>query len=407
MKKSSLLITLLIALFFIGSLDSPAQDWPQWRGLNRDGKVTGFKAPKAWPKELTQVWKVNVGFGDATPVLAGKNIFLSTRQGSDEVILCLNASTGKELWKIVYPAPTVTGPAGSHPGPRSTPSFSNGKIVTFGVSGILSCLDAVKGKLLWRKENPTNALPTFFTGMSPLITDGMCIAYVGKKDSGAVIAYDMITGNERWKWTGEGPAYSSPSVMTVEGKKILIVISEKNIMALGLSDGKLLWQIPATVQQRFYNSVSPYVDGQTIVYSGQGLGSKALKVEKKGEMFTAREIWANPEVGAKWNTPILKNGHYYGFTDTRKIYCLNAITGKTAWIDNTVNSDFSTIVDCGTVIIGLASTGNLIVLKPDEKAYTELAKYKVSETPIYAYPIISGKNIYIKDAESLIMYKVK
>jgi outer membrane protein assembly factor BamB len=407
MKKLSLMITLLIALFFIGSLNSSAQDWPQWRGINRDGKVTGFKAPKTWPKELTQVWKVNVGFGDASPVRAGKKIFLFTRQGTDEVILCLDASTGKELWKNGYPAPAVSGPAGSHPGPRSTPSFSNGKIVTFGVSGILSCLDAVNGKLLWRKENPANALPSFFTGMSPLITDGMCIVHVGKKDTGAVIAYDMITGNERWKWSGDGPAYSSPSVMTVDGKKLIIVITEKNIMALGLSDGKLLWQLPAPVQQRFYNCVSPYIDGQTIVYSGQGLGSKALKVEKQGELVTAREIWANAEVGAKWNTPVLKNGYYYGFTDTRKIYCINAGTGQTAWVDNTVNSDFSTIVNCGSVIVGLASTANLIVLKPDEKAYTELAKYKVSETTIYAYPIISGKNIYIKDAESLIMYKIK
>ena len=407
MKKLSLLITLLIALFFMVSFNSSAQDWTQWRGVNRDGKVTGFKAPKTWPKELTQVWKVKVGFGDATPLLAGKKIFLSTRQGTDEVILCLNASTGKQLWKNAYPAPAVTGPAGSHPGPRSTPSFLNGKIITFGVSGILSCLDAATGKLLWRKENPTNALPSFFTGMSPLITDGMCIAYVGKKDSGAVIAYDMVTGNERWKWAGDGPAYSSPSVMTVGGKKLIIVITEKNIMALGLSDGKLLWQLPAPVQQRFYNCVSPYIDGQTIVYSGQGLGSKALKVEKQGELLTAREIWANAEVGAKWNTPVLKNGYLYGFTDTRKIYCINAATGQTAWIDNTVNSDFSSIVDCGSVIIGLASTANLIVLKTDEKAYTELAKYKVSETPIYAYPVISGNNIYIKDAESLIMYKIK
>jgi outer membrane protein assembly factor BamB len=407
MKKLSMQITLLIALLFLGSFISSAQNWPQWRGVNRDGKASGFKTPKAWPKELTQVWKVKVGFADASPVLSGKKIFLSTRQGTEEVILCLEASTGKELWKNVYPAPAVTGPAGSHPGPRSTPSVSNGKIVTFGVSGILSCLDAANGKLLWRKENPTNALPSFYTGMSPLITDEMCIAHVGKKDSGAVIAYNLMTGNEIWKWTGDGPAYSSPSVMTVDGKKLLIVISEKNILALGLSDGKLLWQIPAPVQQRFYNCVSPYIDGQMIVYSGQGLGSKAIKVEKQGDQFTTKELWANKEVGAKWNTPVLNKGYYYGFTDTRKIYCINGATGQTAWVDNTVNSDFSTIVDCGSVIIGLASTANLIVIKPNEKEYTELAKYKVSETTVYAYPIVSGKNIYIKDAESLIMYKIK
>ena len=390
------------------SLNAYSQDWPQFRGINRDGKVTGFKAPKTWPKELTQDWKVNVGFGDASPVLVGKNVFLSTRQGNDEVILCLNASTGKEVWKNTYPAMAVTGPSAQlHPGPRSTPAVANGKIVTLGASGILSCLDAASGKLLWRKENPTNAFPSFFTGMSPLITDGLCIIHVGKKDDGQVIAYDLNTGNEKWKWAGDGPAYSSPSVMTADGKKLLILTTEKNIMALGLSDGKLLWQIPAIPQQRFYNCVSPFIDGQAIVFSGQGLGSKAFKVEKQGEQFTTKDLWANAEVGAKWNTPILKDGFLYGFTDQKRIYCLNYSTGQTAWIDKVVNSDFSTIVDCGSVIIGLTSTDNLIVMKPNGKEYTELAKYKVSETPIYAYPVISGSNIYVKDAESLILFKIK
>ena len=408
MKKLSFLISLITVLIITGSLSTSAQDWPQFRGINRDGKVTGFKAPQAWPKELTQQWKINVGFGDATPVLVGKKLYLSTRQGTDEVVLCLDAATGKELWKNVYAAPAVTGPSASqHPGPRSTPAVASGKVVTFGVTGILSCLDAANGKLLWRKENPTNAIPSFYTGMSPIITDGMCIIHAGKKDDGQVIAYDLNTGNEKWKWAGDGPAYSSPSVMTADGKKLLILITEKNIMALGLSDGKLLWQIAATVQQRFYNCVSPFIDGQTIVYSGQGLGSKALKVEKQGDQFTTKELWTNAEVGAKWNTTILKDGFLYGFTDQKRIYCLNYATGQTAWMDNTVNSDFSTIVDCGSVIIGLTSTDNLIVFKPDGKEYSELAKYKVSESPIYAFPIISGDNIYIKDAESLILYKIK
>ena len=408
MKKLQLVISVLITLIFLSSGNGFSQDWPQWRGINRDGKVTGFKAPKAWPKEIAKVWKINVGFGDATPALLNGKIYLSTRQGTDEVVLCLDAATGKEVWKNAYAAIAVTGPSASqHPGPRSSPAIANGKVVTFGASGILSCLDAANGKVLWRKENPTNAYPTFFTGMSPLITDEMCIVHVGKKDDGQVIAYDLNTGNEKWKWAGEGPAYSSPSVMIIDGKKLLIVITEKNVMALGLNDGKLLWQIAAPAQQRFYNCVSPYIDGQTIVYSGQGNGSKAIKVEKQGDQFSAKELWVNAEVGAKWNTPVLKDGFLYGFTDQKRLYCLNYLTGQTAWIDNAVNSDFSTIVDCGTVIIGLTSTNNLIVLAPNGKEYTEIAKYKVGETPIYAYPVISGGNIYVKDSESLTLYNIK
>jgi len=405
MKKIRLITSVLVTLLVLSSSNSFSQDWPQWRGMNRDSKVTGFKAPSAWPVDLKQEWKVTVGFSDATPVLVGNKIYLNTRQGDQEVILCVDAATGKELWKTSYPSMAVTGPSASqHPGPRGTPAVSNGKIVTFGAAGILSCLDAATGKLIWRKDNPTNAFPAFFTGASPIIADGMCIVHIGKKDDGQVIALDLNSGNEEWKWTGEGPSYSSPSVMTVEGKKLLIVITEKNIMALGLADGKQLWQIATPVQQRFYNCVSPYIDGQTIYLSGQGTGTKAIKVEKSGNDYITKELWSNAEVGAKWNTPILKDGFLYGFTDQKRIYCINAATGQTAWIDNSVNSDFSTIVDCGSVIIGLTSTDNLLVLKPDAKAYSEVIKYKVADTPIYSYPVISGNSIYIKDAETLMKY---
>jgi outer membrane protein assembly factor BamB len=409
MKKAfQFVVAFFMVLLITGISNVYSQDWPQWRGINRDGKVTGFKAPKTWPKELAQEWKINIGFGDATPALVNGKIYLSTRQGTEEVVLCLDAATGKEIWKNTYIAIPVTGASASlHPGPRSSPAVANGKVVTLGASAILSCLNASDGKLLWRKENTNNAILKFFTGTSPLIADGMCIVHLGKEGDGQVIAYDLNTGDEKWKWSGDGPAYSTPSIMTIDGKKLLILITEKNVMALRLSDGKLFWQIPAPVQQRFYNCVSPFIDGQTIVYSGQGTGSKAIKVEKQGDGFTTKDLWSNAEVGAKWNTPVLKDGFLYGFTDQKRMYCLNFATGQTAWIDNTVTSDFSTTVDCGSVIIGLTSTDNLIVIAPSGKEYKELANYKVADTPIYAFPVISGNSIYIKDKESLTLFKIK
>jgi outer membrane protein assembly factor BamB len=404
MRNFNLIISLLALFLILSSKDASSQDWPQWRGINRDGKVTGFKAPATWPGELKQDWKVTVGFGDATPVLAGNKMYLNTRQGDQEVILCLDAATGKELWKDQYPSTAVTGPSGSHPGPRSTPAVAGGKVVTFGASAILSCLDAGSGKVVWRKENPANVVPQFYTGMSPLIVDNVCIVHVGTNDNGQILALDLNTGGEKWTWAGDGPAYASPSVMTFEGKKHLIVQTEKNLISLNLADGKLLWQLATPVKQRFYNCTSPYIDGQTIYLTGQGSGMKAVKVEKSGNEIVTKELWSNPEVGAKWNTPILKDGFLFGFTDLKRVYCINASTGQTAWIDNTVNSDFATIVDCGSVLIGLPSTANLLVMKPNPAAYSEIAKYKVSETAIYAFPVIAGNKIYIKDAETLMMY---
>jgi outer membrane protein assembly factor BamB len=407
MKRTTQLFSVIVTLILFGVTEAFSQEWPQWRGINRDSKVTGFKAPAAWPAELKQEWKVAVGSGDATPILVGNNLFLNTRQGTDEVVLCLDAASGKELWKYQYPSPAVTGAAGSHPGPRGTPALADGKVVTFGAAAILTCLDAKTGNVLWKRENATNAVPQFFTGLSPLLVNNMCIVHIGTKDNGEVLALDLKTGTEKWKWSGDGPSYSSPSVMNIDGKKHLIVVTEKNMIALNLSDGKLIWQVAAPVQQRFYNCVSPYIDGQTIYISGQGSGTKAIKVEKSGNEFITKELWSNPAVGGKWNTPVLVKGFLYGFTDQKRAYCLNASTGETAWIDSNVSSDFSTIVDCGTLLIGLASTSNLFILQPEPTAYTEVAKYKVSESAIYAFPVVAGNKIYIKDSETLTLFKIE
>ena len=188
-----------------------AQDWPQWRGPNRDGKVSRFTTPQTWPKELTPTWTTPVGLGDATPALVGEKLYVFTRQGDEEVTLCLNAGNGKELWKDKYAAQAVTGAPARHPGPRSSPAVADGKVVTIGVGGVLSCLNAATGKLVWRKDPFPKVVPRFFTSMSPIIVDGMVIAHLGGQGNGAIIAYDLATGDQKWQWAGEGPEYASPS----------------------------------------------------------------------------------------------------------------------------------------------------------------------------------------------------
>ncbi|NSW95724.1 MAG: hypothetical protein HPY62_13535, partial [Bacteroidales bacterium] len=89
------------------------------------------------------------------------------------------------------------------------------------------------------------------------------------------------------------------------------------------------------------------------------------------------------------------------------IYCIDAATGKTAWLNDEVQSDFATLLDCGEFLAGLPSTGNLLILRPDSKAYSETVRYKVTETPVFAFPVLKGNSVYIKDAESLILYRIK
>ena len=142
-------------MIFLGACQLSAQDWPQWRGQNREGKAIGFKAPAPWPATLNKQWTTQVGTGDATPALVGDKLYVFTRQGADEVLVCLNANNGKEIWQKKYPAQAVTGAASRHPGPRSSPTVAEGKVLTLGVGGVVTCFDANTGEQLWQKDEPT------------------------------------------------------------------------------------------------------------------------------------------------------------------------------------------------------------------------------------------------------------
>lgn len=386
-----------------------AQDWPQWRGVNRDGKVSGFKAPAKWPTELTQKWKVTVGKSNATPALVDGKLYVFTRQGADEVMLCLDAENGKELWKDSYAAREVTGGAKSHPGPRSSPTVSNGKIVTLGVGGVLSCLDKSSGKVVWRNDEFTKDVPQFFTGMSPIIVDKMCIAHLGGKDNGEILAFDLTTGKVKWKWSGDGPSYASPILLTVEGTKQVVVQTEKSIVSFATADGRLLWQLPtpSAVRKYFFNSVTPIADGQTVIYTGQGYGTKAVTVQKQGNSFKVKELWSNEKLGTFYNTPVLRDGLLFGLSDRGRLYCMDAGSGKIAWTDDDSHKRFGAILNAGSVILALSSDSKLIAFKPSGKEYNELAQIKVSDTPIYAHPVVAGNRIYVKDEETLTMWTVE
>ncbi len=391
-----------------GVSQAAARDWPQWRGPNRDGKAAGFAAPEEWPAQLTQKWKVTVGSGDSTPALVGDKLYVFTRQGDEEVTKCLNAASGGELWKDSYVAQAVEGAARRHPGPRSSPAVADGKVVTLGVGGVVSCLDAATGKLVWRKDPFPRVVPRFFTSFSPIIVDGMAIAHLGGKGNGAIIAYDLATGNEKWRWAGEGPDYGSPALVTVEGTRQIVTPTEQSIVGISVADGKLLWQFPSPPPSRAYNAATPIVDGQTVIYAAKGRGTKGLKIEKQGDAFAVEELWSNPDLATQYNTPVLQDGLLFGLSDDNKFFCIDAQTGKTAWTDATARGSggFGAIVGAGSCLVALTNDSQLIVYKPDGTAYGQIRSYKVADTVTNAHPVMSGNRIFVKDQDSLALWMV-
>lgn len=403
----------------VGSVSPAARagDWPQWRGPNRDARVTGFKAPKAWPKELTQKWKIPVGDGVATPALVGDKLYVFTRQGGKEILRCLDANSGSEVWKDEYETGGATGPASSFSGPRCSPAVAEGKVVTLGVRGILSCYDAAKGTKLWRKDDFKGAVPRFFTSSSPIVADGLCVAELGGEggSGGGIVAYELATGNEKWKWTDEGggPAYASPVLLAVDGTKAVVAEMSKTVVAVGLADGKLLWQTPfGGGRGRTYNAATPMVDGQTVIYSGAGRGTMAVGISKQGDKLEGKELWKNPDTAVQFNSPVVKDGLVYGITDKDALFCVDAKTGKTAWTTplgggGGRSAGYGSVVDLGPVLVALSPAAKLVVFEPGDKEYKQVASYKVADGGTYAYPVVAGNRIYIKDRESLTLWTIE
>jgi outer membrane protein assembly factor BamB len=384
-----------------------AQDWPQWRGANRDGKATGFKAPASWPQDLTEKWKAPVGSGDASPAVVGDKLYVFSRDDKGEVTLCLDAATGKELWRDTVQIEAAKEPMGKHPGPRSSPTVADGKVLDYGVRGTLSCLDAASGKVLWRKNDTGGTYPRFFTSSSPLVADGLCIAQMGGEENGGIFAYALASGDQKWSWTDDGSAYASPSLMVVDGTKMVVALTSKRLVGLSLTDGKFLWEAPFAPAGRAYNAATPIVDGATVIFAGSGRGTKAVKIAKASAGFEAKELWSNAENAVQFNTPVLKEGRLYGISQKGDLFCLSASDGKSLWTAPLGMKDFGTVVDAGPVLMAMGTQGELNVFEPSATEFKKVANYKVAKTETYAYPVPVGEGILVKDKDSLAYWSTK
>ena len=232
-RRGTMVITLLAGMLALEQT-AAGQDWPQWRGPGRDGSVNAFEVPASWPAGLTEQWKVEVGLGYATPILIGDRIYMFTRQGEDEVMMALDAGSGETLWRTSYPSPfeMYAGAARHGAGPKSTPTYADGRLFTLGMSGIVTAFDAETGRQLWQKPGGT-VQPLYHTGMSPIVDGDLVIVHVGGHDAGALTAFDIATGDVRWRWDGDGPAYGSPIVVELEGVRQVVTFTQENFVGVG------------------------------------------------------------------------------------------------------------------------------------------------------------------------------
>lgn len=410
--RALLIIIILLSSFFYepatGALTVAPTDWPQWRGPNRDGNVAGFNAPSAWPKELKEQWRVTVGIGHSSPLVVGDKVYMFTRQAEDEVLLCLEAATGKEVWRAANGpvAYTVNPAAYAHgKGPKSTPVYWNNKIYTFGISGILSGHDAKTGKLIWRKEfskQYPRTSPLYGTATSPVVDNGLLIVHVGGHDKGALTAFDAETGAIKWSYDGDGPAYSSPIIVNLAGVRQVITYTQKEIIGVDATNGKLLWSVPA---KTYYdtNCVTPISYKDMLIFAREDQGIYAVRIVKQGSSFTTQEAWKNTDNELYMNTPVLQGNLLFGLSNKKKgqFFSIDADTGKTLWQSEGRMGENAAILGAGKVLFMLTNEANLIVLNPTAKSFEQIAKYTVANSQTWAHPVIWTNRILVKDEKTI------
>jgi hypothetical protein len=400
---------LTVGALLLLATTSQAQDWSQWRGPARDGNVSDASVPQTWPKTLKEEWKVTVGVGHSSPVVANGKIYVFARQGEEEVLLSLDAVTGKEIWRSSQPiAYEMHEAAKDHgKGPKSTLVVHQGNVYTLGISGVLSCHDARTGKLKWRQEfskQYPKTSPLFGTAMSPLIDSGLLIAHVGGHDKGALTAFDPETGATKWANDLDGPAYSSPIVVTLAGVRQVVTSTQKNVIGVDVKTGKLLWQLAA--KSRYdENSVTAIAFKDMVIFSREGLGITAIRLEKQDAAFVPKEIWNNKENQMYFNSPVLAGNTLFGMSPLKKgqFFAIDAETGKTIWQGPGRMGENAAILNLGgKFLLLLINDANLVVLPADAKEYLPAAQYTVAPSPTWAHPLVMGRRILIKDQTSLI-----
>jgi WD40 repeat protein len=410
----------VFALALLAAMPVRAEDWPQWRGPNRDGvwRETGILTAIP-PGGLKIRWRARVGNGYSGPVVARGRVYVTDYQPRTEVerVLCFEEATGKSLWVHSYPCPYEDMEYGN--GPRASPTVHEDKVYTLGTKGHLFCLDAVKGDVLWKKDlvkDFNGKIPRYGASAAPLVVGDLLIVCAGGQPDGSVVAVDRNTGKERWKALEDRPAYSAPIVITAGGCQQLIVWTADTVTGFAPATGKVYWQVPWKVTFDEAQVVASPVLHKNLLLclSAWNRGSKMLKLDP-----------AKPAASVSWatrmkptttiSTPLFQDDHYfYAIEYDGSLCCLDATTGKQVWATREPTSKrlgTAHLTPNGDRVFLFNHTGHLILAKLSPKGYEEFGRcllveptagYRPHGLVAWAHPAYANKCVFARNDRELV-----
>ena len=392
-----------------GAAPSTGLDWPQWRGLERNGVSREVGLLKQWPSTgPAVVWTAsNLGAGFGSLAVRGDRVFVQGMRGRQSVVSSLNRADGKVVWSV--PA----GPAADNdrgPGPRGTPTVDGDRLYVLSESGDLLALRVTDGGTVWQR----NILKDFaartigwLLSESPLIDGSNVIVSPGGRMAG-MVALDKLTGKTVWvsRDLNDEAGYSSPVVADVQGVRTIMTLTGQAGVGVRASDGKLMWRY-TQVANNTANATTPlYSDGKVFYTSSYGTGGALLDLRAQAGEVRAQEVYFTRNMQNHHGGVVLLNGYLYGFNNAI-LTCLEFATGKVMWRDRSVGK--------GAVI---AAEGHLYVLSEDNAvglveatptAYREKGRFTIRDQgwPSWAHPVVSGGRLYIRNQGVVASYDVR
>jgi outer membrane protein assembly factor BamB len=379
--------------------------WTNFRGPNRDGRYDEMQIMTTWPAQgLQQVWKEPVGLGYASFTIADGRAYTIEQRRRQEVVAAYDVNNGRQLWVQGWNA-EYTDSTGD--GPRTTPTWDDGRLYALGATGELRCLDAKTGAVTWGKNILSdNQAPNLSWAMaaSPLVVDDKVIVIPGGSGGKAVVAYNKLTGAPAWKSQNDGAAYVSPMLVTLAGRRQILVVSASRVFGLAPQDGALLWSQTWDTDMGINVSQPIIVDkNRFFISSGYGKGASLVEITGSGNSFSARSVWENINMKNKFNSSVLHEGFVYGL-DEGILTCLDVNTGARKWKGGRYG--YGQVLLASGHLIVMSDSGELALVKAIPTEYSEVARFAALEGKTWNYPALAGGRLFVRNATQMAAYKI-
>lgn len=374
-----------------GLAATQASDWSRWRGP--DG--TGISAEKGWKPQAVAAakikWKASLGKGHSCMAVAAKRLYTMGNPGGKDIVYCLDAETGKEVWQSSYRCEQ-----GNFEGPRATPVVDGDLVYTLSREGDAYCFEAATGKIKWQKNLIKDfgcANITWGFSASPLIVD-KAVVYNARASG---LALDKLTGEKIWEGGGGQCGYAAPVRFSHKGKDSLAFFSFKEVVVVDAATGEKQASHPWETQYDV-NAADPLIfDGKLFITSGYERGCTLLDLSGKN----VKQLWENQNMRGHFASPIYLDGYIYGVdgqTGQGQLRCLEAKSGKVAW---SAKGGYENLMIASGMILAIDKSGTLVVGEANPKAFRETAKAVVlnGKAKNWTAPVLANGYVYCRNSD--------